>query len=457
MFKTVAISVHHMFERRLIMAPAKFDEDGRFISHFAFSDYPMYRPKSDQFSFENPRPDWNLLTQGKAMDASSSLTGFPKENAFEENLRTWWSAETGTEGEWIIADLGKVCAINAAHINFADQDIQAHYGRNNDFRYRYLLEFSVDGETWYPAVDRSDAVGEPNKAQDISHDYFEFDQSGGQIAARYVRLTNKGPVPAGGRFAVSGLRLFGSDGSGAPGEVSGFTAARPVSDERTVKLTWDAVPGAEGYMISWGAKDSGLFLHYQVIGATECRINALNMGTDYEFAISAYSAGGVGNRSAVITAAATLPYPDRPEPEPIPEAQQPEKAEGFAVYEAEDAQVGGGAVVAGDANASGGGVIQNMHNPGAFFELSSIDGGPGGDAVLRMIYANGNQQARTEIFLNGEPVDTFTIPGTGGWHIYMRIDIPLTGFTPGETNTLRFEGGQEGYNPDFIQVIYGEE
>jgi hypothetical protein len=239
--------------------------------------------------------------------------------------------------------------------------------------------------------------------------------------------------------------------------VTGFAADRPVSDERTVRLTWDAVPGAEGYMIYWGAKGSGLFLHYQVIGAAECQINALNMGVEYEFAIAAYNAGGVGARSAVITAAATQPVPERPVPEPIPEAQQPEKAEGYAVYEAEDAEIGGGAFVArgsGEAGASGGAAIQNMHNDGAYFELKNIDGGPGGDAVLRLVYANGNQQAHTEIFLNGESLGNFLIPGTNGWDRFMRVDIPLSGFTAGATNTIRFNGGQEGFNPDFIQVIY---
>ena len=452
-FDTAAISVAHMFERRLIMAPAAF-ENGRLVTNMAFSDYPLYTPHSGKASFDNPGPDWNLLSYGKALSASSSLAGFPAENAFNENLRTWWSAGTGTAGEWITADLGKACAVNAVQINFADQNITAANGRNNDFRYRYVIEFSLDGETWYTAVDRSDAVGEPFKAQDTSHDYFEFDQSGGQITARYVRLTNKGNVPAGGKFAVSGLRLFGTDGSGKPGSVSGFSASRPASDERTVNVTWNAVSGAEGYMVYFGAKDSNMRLHYQVTGSTGCRINALNMGVDYEFAIAAYGPGGTGSRSGVINAAATRPAPDTPVPPVIPEAQKPEAAEGFTVYEAENGTLGGGAAIAADSGASGGATIRDMHLAGAFFEIKNVNGGPGGSAALRIIYSNGNPSAKTEIFLNGESAGTFTLPTTGGWNVFMRVDLPLSGFISGAANTIRFVGGQEGYNPDFVQVIY---
>ena len=450
---TVAISVRHIFERRLIMVPAAFDNAGRFITNMTFSDYPLYTPHSGLGTFERPGPDWNLLSYGKALDASSTYGSFSADKAFDENIRTWWSAQTGDANEWISADLGSISAIAAVQINFADQDISTvSSGRNNYFRYCYLLEFSVDGVNWYEAVNNSYAVGEPNKAQDTSHDYFEFDQSRGQIAARYIRLTNKGRVPANGKFAVSGLRVFGTNGSQAPGSVAGLSVSRPASNERSATVSWSAAARAEGYMVLWGEKGSNLPLHYQVIGATQCTINALNMGVDYEFAVFAYNAGGIGRRSGVAIANATQPRPELPPPPEPP--KMPEKDEGYKVYEAEDAVIGGGAVVSGYTGASGGRILENMHVSGAYFEIKNIDGGPGGDAVIRMAYSNGNQSVTTEIILNGNSAGTFNVPTTGGWSTFLSFDFPVSGFTPGETNTLRFNGKGAGYNPDYIQVIY---
>jgi hypothetical protein len=190
-----------------------------------------------------------------------------------------------------------------------------------------------------------------------------------------------------------------------------------------------------------------------VIGSTETRINALNMGMDYEFAVYPYGPGGLGSRSAVIAAPATVPKPVLPVPiQPV---------EGFPVYEAKDAQLGGGAVLRDDALAFGGRTIQDMHWSGAFFQINNIDGGPGGgsgtdsDAVLRLVYSNGNFQARTQVMLNGVSIGTLTLPGTGGWNNFTEREFPISGLTPGETNTLRFIGGQEGFNTDYFQILYG--
>lgn len=452
-FDTVAgVSADKIFERRLIMVPAAFDSDGRFITNMAFSDYPLYAPFSGLGSFSNPCPEWNLLSLDKGGKASSALAGRPLSAAFDENIRTWWSAETGDEGEWITADLGRLCAINAVQINFADQDIALNPNkRNHHYVYRYLLEFSLDGKKWYSAVDRSNAVAGPNTAKDTSHDYFEFDNTAGEPVARYLRLTNKGPVPADGKFAVSGLRVFGRDGSGKPGNVSGLKASRPQSEERSVTVSWNAAEGAEGYMVLWGALGSSLPLHYQVIGKTQCVINALNMGVDYEFAVFAYGPGGIGERSGIVTAIHTKPVPEPPiPPEPVPAVA------GYAVYEAESATIGNGAVV-GSANeiASGGKILQNMHNTGAYFELKNVDGGPGGSATVRLVYSNGESSAtKTGFTLNGVFIREFAVPSTGGWNNFTAIENVVNGFTAGATNTLRFEGRGAGFNPDYVQVIY---
>ncbi len=80
---------------------------------------------------------------------------FPAPNAFDENIRTWWSAATGNPGEWLQVDLGKPCRIEAMQINFADQDMTNLSCTSND-SYRYKVETSADGNIWQTFLDCSD-------------------------------------------------------------------------------------------------------------------------------------------------------------------------------------------------------------------------------------------------------------------------------------------------------------
>ena len=295
---TVSISQNANFERRLILYPAAFDQYGQFVSNTSFADYPMYKMTVEHDNMKD-RPDWNLISYDPIVAASSSLAAANRQPsyAFNESMRDWWSAASGDVGEYIQADLGKVCDVNAVHINFADQDViraTRYSERNNTYVYRYLLEFSLNGNEWFTVVDRSGAVAEPNKAQDTSHDYFELISG---IKARYVRLTNKGPVPGEGKFAVSGLRLFGSGGGNKPGAVTDFTidrltGAQP-NDQRSVVVSWDAVDGAEGYIIRFGNKPDSRNIQYKVINGTSARFNILSVGVDYFFSVDAYNDSGV--------------------------------------------------------------------------------------------------------------------------------------------------------------------
>ena len=289
-FSTVAVSVNHVFERRLIMTPAKFDEYGQLITNAVFADYPMYKAYHNNYNFYKPNPPWHLISLNAAAAASSSLQGFAPSKAFDENIRTWWSARTGNTGEWLAADLGRAFSVNAAQINFADQDALDVYGRDNEYVYRYLLEVSRDGINWDALADTSDAAGEPFKAADNSHIYYELEEA---ASVRFIRITNKGSIPAGGKFAVSGLRLFGHGGGDPPQAVENFTVRRNASDERSVTLFWDKAGGAEGYIIRFGNYKNALNTHYQAKGDNTATINCLNKCVDYYFTIDSYNENGV--------------------------------------------------------------------------------------------------------------------------------------------------------------------
>ena len=62
---------------------------------------------------------WNLLSYKKKVAASSSLEGYGPELANDEQVETWWAAQTGNKGEWLQIDLGEPMDVKAIQVNFA--------------------------------------------------------------------------------------------------------------------------------------------------------------------------------------------------------------------------------------------------------------------------------------------------------------------------------------------------
>ena len=281
---TVSISVNHLFERRLCLFPSKIGADGELYTNTVRGDYPMKMPHDVRDPFDELDAGWHLLSLGSACSASSVLDGdHGPEKASDENMKTWWSAETGDPGEWIAFDLGRSAEVRAVHVNFADQDTERVTGRHNGFSYRYIVEASEDGENWFVLADRRD------NGDDRSHEYFELDEP---KQLRCFRLTNHGTAPAGGKFAVSGFRVFGLCDTPAPEKAPSFRAER-CADERDMKVCWSPVDGAEGYIIRWGVSREERNTHWQVIGACDAVIRCLTRGVRYFVSVDAYNAGGV--------------------------------------------------------------------------------------------------------------------------------------------------------------------
>ena len=109
---------------------------------------------------------------------------------------------------------------------------------------------------------------------------------------RFIRITNAGAVPAGGKFAVSGFRIFGFGCGTAPGSAPQFRARR-CEDDRDMRVTWESVPGAEGYIIRFGVNREELNTHWQVIGGNEALIRCLTSGISYFVCVDAYNENGV--------------------------------------------------------------------------------------------------------------------------------------------------------------------
>jgi len=273
---TMTISVRDMFERRLGLFPAGFTTDGQMFCNTYLGDYPQFVPGVLKKPAENNSPGWMLLSYDKPATASSALEQFPIKNAFDEDIRTWWSAASGKQGEWLQVDLGKPCRIDAMQINFADQGMTNLDRMAND-SYRYYVQVSDDGEHWKSCLDRSD------NRRDSPHDYIQMNEP---VTARYVRLVNV-HMPGDGLFAISGFRIFGNGLGKAPAPVKEVEVVRDISDPRQAHVSWKSAQGADFYIIRYGPACDRLWNNYQVYKNNHYDINSLNAGTTYYFCVDA--------------------------------------------------------------------------------------------------------------------------------------------------------------------------
>lgn len=277
---TNAISVRHMFERRLSFFPSGFDKDGVMYTNTYLGDYPMFLPAKE--NPVKPRPDWMLLSYNKKVTVSSSLNGFPGENAVDEDARTSWVAATNKDTEWFQLDLGASSQIQAIQINF-DEEGATHQGDVSGIYQSYILYASHDGEKWYSIVDNT------SKRTDTPHDYIEFEEP---FEARFIRLENKEYTVA-PYFSLRGLRVFGKGKGEKPGNAANLLVHRNETDGCKVELSWNPADKAEGYIIRYGIAKDKLYNNFQVLGETKLDIASLNSGTTYYFAIDSYNENGI--------------------------------------------------------------------------------------------------------------------------------------------------------------------
>ena len=280
---TSTISVKHMFERRLGLYPAFFDNEGVLHTNTQFGDYPIIIPHEKIEDGNDIFPGWMLLSYHKQTVVSSSLEAHPPSAMTDENIRTWWSAESGNKGEWASLDLGDKYKVRAVQVNFADQDTRL-FGRTDSLYYRYIVEASSDNKTWTMMADNS------TNTDDRSHAYTQLKKPS---RCRYVRITNLG-VP-GGKFALSGFRVFGDGEGPKPAAVHNVTVSRGPQNMRTARLSWDKVKNATGYNISYGTDKNKLYLNYTVYADTAATINSLDVDKSYFFAIKSFNENGVSN------------------------------------------------------------------------------------------------------------------------------------------------------------------
>lgn len=285
---TITISVKHMFERRLALFPSVIDESGLLYTSTRFGDYPMSIPERKIEKPEDILKGWMLLSYNKDVEVSSSLDSFPSENIVDEDIRTHWSAQSGSKDEWAVVDLGEISDVYSIQINFAEEGTRI-FGRQKDIYHRYTIECSNDKDNWKLLVDKSENM------TDNTHEYIQLDE---KVSCRYIRIKNV-QVP-GGNFAISGLRVFGKGKGVIPSEPGLLKVIRNNDDKRCVSLSWNKAAGSDGYNISFGTNENKLYNTYIVYGDTSLEIRSLNADLPYIFAIEAFNETGISKKSSIV-------------------------------------------------------------------------------------------------------------------------------------------------------------
>ena len=288
---TMVVAVKNNFERRLGIWPAGFDKDDVMYCNTAFGDYPHFLP-GDMIDHKQSRfTGWMLLNYKKPVQVSSTLgSQYNANNAVDESIKTYWSAASANKGEWIQTDLGQTSTINAVQINYADQDV-TFLGKTLNEQHQYLLYYSLDGKKWNVLIDKS-----ANK-KDVPHDYIELEKP---IQARYIKLENI-HIPS-GKFAISGLRVFGNGNGTKPEAVKDFYVLRTEKDKRSAWLKWSPVDNAYAYNIYFGTDPDKLYNSIMVHDANDYYYKGMDSKKTYYYKIEAINESGVSLSSKIVKA-----------------------------------------------------------------------------------------------------------------------------------------------------------
>ncbi|MEO8771099.1 MAG: family 43 glycosylhydrolase [Ferruginibacter sp.] len=310
---TSIVCVKNTFERRIGIWPAGFDKDDVMYCNTAFGDYPHYLPTSPNASgggasnvSENTKASaeiakaalpssggwggfagWMLLNYKKPVQVSSTLGSFNANNAVDESIKTYWSAISANKGEWIQTDLGNVSTVNAIQINYADQDAE-FLGKQTTTYHQFKLYYSLDGKKWNILVDKS------NNKTDVPHDYIELEKP---VQAKYIKLENI-HMPT-GKFAISGLRVFGNGNGAKPTAVKTFIVLRTEKDKRSAYIKWQPVDNAFAYNIYYGTAPDKLYSCIMVHDFNEYWCKEMDNRKTYYFSIEAINENGVSQKSEV--------------------------------------------------------------------------------------------------------------------------------------------------------------
>lgn len=285
---TLVMASKEHYERRVGIFPACY-QDGYAYAQTAYMDFPFALPdKKVDFSKQSILVDMNLLSYGKEMKASSSLSQHTPEKASDEDVRTWWSASSGNKGEWLQMDLKKEMEIEALQISFSDDGFKSRRSDKQIPAYQYLVEYSSDNVNWKVLADRS---------QNTKDQIYELIVLTKKTKARYIRVRNMKTFAV-GNFSIADIRLFGNGKGKKPSKVANFTAERQ-NDRRRIKFTWNRQENTEGYVIRWGTSQDRMN-HSVMVFENQAEFGWFDKNKTYWMNIEAFNESGRSRQSQAI-------------------------------------------------------------------------------------------------------------------------------------------------------------
>jgi hypothetical protein len=139
-------------------------------------------------------------------------------------------------------------------------------------------------------------VDKSNNKTDVPHDYVQLQQP---VLARYIKLENI-HMPT-GKFAISGLRVFGNGNGTKPEAVKTFFVLRTEKDKRSGWIKWNPVSNAYAYNIYYGTAPDKLYNCIMVYNNNynEYWFKGMDKLKPYYFTIEAVNENGVSQKFAV--------------------------------------------------------------------------------------------------------------------------------------------------------------
>ena len=105
-----------------------------------------------------------------------------------------------------------------------------------------------------------------------------------------------------GKFAISGLRVFGNGNGAKPGKVNQFFVLRTEKDKRSAYIKWSPVDNAFAYNIYYGTDPGKLYNCIMIHDANEYWFKAMDSKKPYYFRIEAINENGVSVLGEVVKA-----------------------------------------------------------------------------------------------------------------------------------------------------------
>ena len=155
--------------------------------------------------------------------------------------------------------------------------------------HQYKLYSSIDGKNWKILVDKS------NNKTDVPHDYIELTTP---VNTRYIKMQNI-HMPS-GKFALSGLRVFGNGNGATPDTVKHFVVLRGDTDKRNAWLKWQAADDATGYTVYCGIAPDKMYTSVMLYGVNEYYFKAMDKDRPYYFQIEAFNENGISKRTQMV-------------------------------------------------------------------------------------------------------------------------------------------------------------